>query len=68
MKKSELQIHDAPRFPDYRDLESNPQKVFSDLNLIIKELWRDKIDLKNRVNLLEEKVNQIGGIRPPLRY
>ena len=68
MKKSELQIHDAPRFPDSRDITTNPEKVISDLNMIIQQLWQRHIDDRIKINLIEEKVNQIGGIRPPLRY
>jgi len=68
MKKSELQVHDAPRFPDSRDIRDNPEKVISDLNMIIKQLWQRQTQDNIKINLLEEKVEQIGGLRPPLRY
>lgn len=68
MNRSETQRHQAPRYPDSRNIKDNPEKVISDLLLILKQLWSEKIILEMRVNLLEEKIEQIGGIRPPLRY
>ena len=68
MQKSELQVHRAPRFPDYRDWEADPKKVFSDLVKITKWLWQAKTDAETRLNLLEEKVEQQKGIRPLIRY
>lgn len=68
MNKSEIQVHRAPRFPDARDIETNPQKVVSDLILVIKQLWQDKVSLETRINWLEEKVESEKGIRDPLRY
>lgn len=67
-KKSEIQIHDAPRFPDSRDIKTNPEKVISDLTIVLKQLWQRNIEQKVRITQLEEKVEQIGGLRPPLRY
>ena len=68
MKKSEIYTHSAPRFLDAKLMKENPEKVASDINKTFKDLWRRNIDHENRIRMLEEAIEQMKNIRPPLRY
>ena len=68
MKKSEIYTHNAPRFVDARSLRENPEKMASDINKTLKDLWQRGIDHENRIRKLEEKLVNEDGNRPALRY